>query len=128
MANRQAVELEIDESNCRKIEWDNNYFKWCVMKGFEIEGGTISSVFVHCSFFDIDWYWGLFSHAIFVQCQFVNCTFRGATFADSRFVECSLKDCHFVKDNLDGDCHFFESIAYACKIEEGEGFRATRVG
>jgi uncharacterized protein YjbI with pentapeptide repeats len=127
MTNHQ-IESEIDENNCRTIEWDNNYFKLCIMKGFSIDGFVISSDFVNCEFSDIDWYWGIFTQANFVQCRFDNCTFRGTSFADARFLECTLKNCHFIKDNLNGDCDFEGSIAYACKIEEGEGFKATQIG
>jgi uncharacterized protein YjbI with pentapeptide repeats len=116
--------MEIDATNFETVEWDDGYFKHCEFSSFSKEGGVISSDFVGCSFKDLDWYWGMFTHANFIQCHFTNCTFRGTSFVDARFVECGLKDIHFVEDNLRSECDFSGAVAYGCTVEGGEGFKA----
>lgn len=113
----------IDQENLKDIEWDENYFKFCDFENFSIEGKTICSDFVNCSFNKVEWYWGLFSGSNFIDCLFTDCTFRGSAFPDSKFVECRFTNCHFLKDNLGEDCDFSKTIAYGCLIEGGGGFK-----
>lgn len=116
--------VTVSKENVAVIDWDENYFKFCDFENCSVEGGTVCSDFVDCSFNDVDWYWGLFSASNFVKCLFKDCVFRGSSFPDSRFVECTLTNCRFVKDNLDGDCDFSRTVAYSCSIDGGEGFKA----
>lgn len=116
--------VTVNKENLAAIDWDDNYFKFCDFENFSVDGGTVSSDFVDCSFKDVDWYWGLFSCSNFVKCLFTDCVFRGSSFADTRFVECTLTNCQFVKDNLDRDCDFPKTVAYGCSIDGGEGFKA----
>jgi len=114
----------VGKDNLDSVAWDENYFKFCDFENFSVEGESVCSDFVQCSFTNVDWYWGFFSDANFVNCRFKACVFRGSSFRGTKFVECTLTDCRFVKDNLDGDCDFSEAIAYGCTIDAGEGFNA----
>jgi uncharacterized protein YjbI with pentapeptide repeats len=116
--------VTVNKENVAAIGWDENYFKFCDFENVSVDGGTVGSDFVDCSFKDVEWYWGLFSGSNFVNCLFRDCVFRGSTFADCRFVACSLTNCRFVKDNLDGDCDFSKTVAYGCLVDCGEGFKA----
>jgi uncharacterized protein YjbI with pentapeptide repeats len=114
----------ITPANVASVEWDEQCFRFCEFLGISVDGEVISSEFIGCSFKEIDWYWGLFTQAIFVKCSFENCTFRGTSFPDARFVECKLTGCRFTKDNLDGDCDFRGAVAYACEVNDCQGFAA----
>lgn len=124
---RQIYSTEINEGNCQTIQWSDSYFKWCDLKKFTFEGGTICSDFANCTFSGVEWYWGIFTQTNFIQCQFDNCTFRGTSFVDVRFVECFFKNCRFIEDNLGCHCNFEESIAYGCKTENGDEFKVKQV-
>ena len=117
----------VTQENLDQIDWDENYFKWCHFEDFSIEGKVITSVFMGCSFTNLDWYWGLFSYCNFLNCEFKNCVFRGTAFPYTKFVECTLTNCRFVKDNMAHDCEFEGAIAYGCTIDGGEGFNAKIV-
>lgn len=112
----------VHKENCSAIEWDEEYFKYCEFDGFSIEGGTISSDFIGCSFRAVDWYWELFTQSNFIGCRFNDCTFAGAAFPDTRFVDCSFVNCRFIKDNLDSECDFTKTVAYGCSFENSPGF------
>jgi uncharacterized protein YjbI with pentapeptide repeats len=119
----QSVRSEtINSNNVADIEWDGEYFKFCSFEGLSIDGQVVTSDFVGCSFKNIAWYWGLFSHSNFIKCKFANCAFAGTAFPDCRFVDCNLVDCRFIKDDLGCDCDFSKTIAYGCSIESSLGF------
>ena len=113
----------VTPGNVSQIEWDEEYFKYCDFEAFSIEGKTISSDFVGCSFKSLDWYWGLFSGCNFVNCEFVDCHFAGTAFPDTRFVDCKIVNCEFKQDNLGRDCDFTSTIAYGCAVESSSAFR-----
>lgn len=113
----------ITQERVADVVWDDEYFKFCEFEGVSVEGKTISSDFVSCTFTALDWYWGLFTLANFVQCRFIGCTFRGTSFADARFFECEFQDCNFTKDNLESDCDFRGAVAYGCKVTNTKGFK-----
>ena len=115
----------VTQENLAVIDWETNIFKFCVFEEFYVEGETIDSVFLSCSFRKVEWYWGLFSICSFIGCRFTDCTFRGSAFYGSKFVECAFVNCRFVKDNLDGDCKFEGAIAYGCSFQDVEGFDAS---
>jgi len=116
----------VGKDGLKDTSWDENYFKYCTFEWFSHEGGVVCSDFVTCSFVEVEWYEGLFTHSNFIDCRFMNCVFLGSTFADSRFVECTMTNCRFIKDNLDSECSFPRTVAYECSVEGGEGFNARR--
>ena len=116
--------LNISSENFKTIDWDVDCYKYCSFSGISPEGLHITSDFTDCSFSNIDWYWGIFNIVNFVSCKFKNCVFRGTTFANCKFVECTFDDCRFIKDNLNGDCEFKESVSYNCCLNNCDGFKA----
>jgi uncharacterized protein YjbI with pentapeptide repeats len=104
------------------VDLSDAYFKFCEFVSFSIEGQMADSDFFGCTFRDIDWYGGMFTHANFIECIFIDCVFHGCSFPDVRFVDCELTRCRFLKDNLGGDCDFSRAVAYGCVVVETEGF------
>jgi uncharacterized protein YjbI with pentapeptide repeats len=118
----------VTQENLAAIDWETDIFKFCVFEKFYVEGKTIDSVFVSCSFGKVEWYWGLFNMCILIGCQFTNCVFRGSSFPGCKFVECTFINCQFVKDNLNSDCDFEGATCYGCSFQGVEGFNASIVG
>ena len=82
---------KITPDNVAGLEWDEEHFKYCTFSGLEMEGHTICSDFVGCTFENVYWYWGLFSETNFIACHFNECTFAGTAFPGSRFIDCNLR-------------------------------------
>ena len=118
----------ITQGSLPGIDWHSDFFKWCDFKGFSVEGEEVDSVFLSCSFSNVDWYWGLFHVCTFIICRFTDCVFRGSSFPDCKFVECIFTNCHFVQDNLGGNCKFDRAIAYSCTFDGVDGFAANLNG
>jgi uncharacterized protein YjbI with pentapeptide repeats len=117
--------LIINSENFNTVDWEEDCFKYCEFSGLSPEGEHITSDFISCKFTDIDWYWGIFNIVNFVECHFKNCIFRGTDFASCKFVECTFDNCQFIKDNLNGDCEFNESVAYNCRFTNCDGFNVA---
>jgi uncharacterized protein YjbI with pentapeptide repeats len=112
----------ITPKNVASVEWSDAYFKLCAFSGFAMEGQYVSSDFVDCSFQDLDWYWGLFTHSNFVGCRFQDCTFAGTGFPDTRFIDCRFTNCSFVKDEFGRECDLTKTLDYGCKLSDTNGF------
>jgi uncharacterized protein YjbI with pentapeptide repeats len=119
---------EITPDNVVEIEWDEEHFKYCTFSDLKMEGQTICSDFVGCTFEKIDWYWGLFTGSNFIDCRFNECTFAGTAFPDTRFIDCKLIDCNFIADNLASPCSFENGVAYGCTIVNCTGFDLSITG
>jgi uncharacterized protein YjbI with pentapeptide repeats len=117
--------LTFNQNSIDSIDWEEDCYKECDFIALSLEGGHITADFNACLFTNIDWYMGLFNIVNFVSCKFHNCTFRGTSFVVCKFVECSFEDCSFIKDNMDSDCIFDESIAYSCTFNSTKGFNAV---
>lgn len=117
----------IDKSNVQSIEWDDECFRICTLKGFSIEAKIIDSDFITSSFDDTDWHRITFIVSRFIDCELKNCRFRGTDFCNCRFVECTFENCQFIKDDFGGDCSFPDTIAYNCKFSNCVGFGAKKI-
>ncbi|WP_425493841.1 pentapeptide repeat-containing protein [Dyella silvatica] len=116
------IQSEIFEKDLpRHISWEELTFRFCEFRGFDMEGGCITSNFIDCTFEDCELYWGFFNGVALVGVSFRNCIFRGSFFSGCRLVECTFDNCLFTKDNLDGDCRFDNSRWYGCKQSGTEG-------
>ena len=51
---------KITPDNVAGLEWDEEHFKYCTFSGLEMEGHTICSDFVGCTFENVYWYWVYF--------------------------------------------------------------------
>jgi len=111
----------ITQETVAQIDWHDDCYLYCIFRDFEIRPSEIHSIFNGCSFANLDWYGGLFNCCTLIGCTFENCLFQGTAFADCKFVECSFTNCRFVKNNMDSDCHFNGSVAYACTFDRNEG-------
>lgn len=114
----------ITQGNLSTVDWHEDCFKYCQFQDFEMEGEEIDSIFLVCTFANLDWYAGLFNICNFIRCEFVNCTFRGCSFPDCKFVECSFTNCQFLKNSFGSDGRFDRAIAYGCSFENVHNFNA----
>ncbi len=117
---------KITPDNVAGLEWDEEHFKYCTFSGLEMEGHTICSDFVGCTFENVYWYWGLFSETNFIACHFNECTFAGTAFPGSRFIDCQLTNCRFIAENLASRlCSFDGAVAYGCSVVNSPRFNVS---
>ena len=115
----ESVEYS-NASDAAKI-FDSGVARYCNFSNFEHEGAHVDSVFVGCTFANIEWYWGLFNCAVFVECRFTACRFRGSSFSDTKFVECTFDRCQFEPDNLGKGCSNNRSKVYGGEVKDCAG-------
>ena len=104
-----------------KISWQEELFKYCRFRDFELSVVEVDSDFILCTFENLDWYGGLFNLCNFVECRFQGCVFRGSTFAGCKFVQCTFEDCRFEDDNMGSACTFDDSVFYDTVISGSAG-------
>ena len=101
--------------------FDEGLARYCSVSSYLHEGAHVDSIFLGCSFTDVEWYWAFFNCANFIECRFVGCVFRGANFADTRFVECHFERCEFLPDNLGKGCTNNGSRVFGGSVKECVG-------